>query len=103
MLNACPSGLSVATGISNVATLSTFAGLFLNIPLDAASLAGARVSGVATVLTRKYKKKKERKLMKVTKLVDIVTSALETSVSKALNNGEIDEQEFQVMQDLHLM
>ena len=39
------------------------------------------------------------------KLVDIVTSALsvfETILSKALNNGEIDEQEFQVLQELHL-
>ena len=39
------------------------------------------------------------------KLVDIVTSALavfDTSLSKALNNGKIDEQEFQVLQELHL-
>ena len=39
------------------------------------------------------------------KLVDIVTSAIsvfETILSKALNNGEIDEQEFQVLQELHL-
>ena len=39
------------------------------------------------------------------KLVDIVTSAisvLEASLSKALNNGEIDEQEFQVLQESHL-
>ena len=39
------------------------------------------------------------------KLVDIVTSAIavfETSISKALNNGEIDEREFQVLQELHL-
>ena len=43
--------------------------------------------------------------MKFTKLVDIVTSAIsvfETSLSKMLNNGEIDEQEFQVLQELHL-
>ena len=39
------------------------------------------------------------------KLVDIVTSAsavFETSVSKALNDGEINEREFQVLQTLHL-
>ena len=38
-------------------------------------------------------------------MVDIVTSAIsvfETSISKALNNGEIDEQEFGMLQDLHL-
>ena len=69
--------------------------------LGAVFLAGASVSGVAIVLTKKYQKK----LTKVIKLVDIVTSALavfETSVSKALNNGEIDERVFQVLQDLYL-
>ena len=53
-LNACSSGLSVATGISNVVTLSTFSGLLMSIPLDVVYLAGASVSGVATVLTSKY-------------------------------------------------
>ena len=46
--------------------------------------------GVATALTFQNQKK----LMKVTKLVDILTSPIavfETSVSKALNNGEIEE------------
>ena len=59
-----------------------------SISLGAISLTGARDIGVATALTKKYQKK----LTKVTKLVDIVTSALavfETSVSKALNNGKI--------------
>ena len=89
------------TGISNVATLSTFIGLQVRIPLGAISLAGASISGVATALTSKYHKK----LTKVTKLVDIITSAIsvfETSLSKTLNNGEIDEREFQVLQELHL-
>ena len=42
--------------------------------------------------------------MKVTKLVDIVTSALavsETIISRALNNGKIDEQEFGMLQTLY--
>ena len=52
-LNACSSCLSVATGISSVATLSTFIGL----PVGAISLAGASVSGVTTALTKKYQKK----------------------------------------------
>ena len=39
-LNACSSGLSVATGISSVATLSTFIGLLVSIPLGAIFLAG---------------------------------------------------------------
>ena len=88
-LNACSSSLSIATGISRVATLSTFIGLPVSIPLGAISLAGASINGVATALTKKYQKK----LSKVMKLVDIVTSALavfEMSVSKALNNGKID-------------
>ena len=91
----------MASGISSVVTLSTFIGLPVSIPLDAVSLAGASVSGVATALTSKYQKE----LVKVTKLVGIITSAIavfETSISKALNNGEIDEPEFRVLQDLHL-
>ena len=73
-----------------MAVLSTFISLPVSIPLGAVSLAGVSVS---TVLTKKYQKK----LMKVMKLVDNVTSAIavfETSLSKALNNGEIDEREF---------
>ena len=99
-LNACSSSLSVATGISSVATLSTFIGPPVSIPLGAISLARASVNGVATVLTKTCQKK----LSKVTKLVDIVTSALavlEMSLSKALNNGKIDEEEFNVLQTLY--
>ena len=73
----------------------------MSIPFGAVSLAGTSVSGMATALTSKYQKK----LTKVTKLVDIVTSAIavfETSVFKALNNGEVDEREFSMLQDLHL-
>ena len=91
----------MATGISSVATLSTFVGLPVSVPLGEISLAGASVSGVIAALTSKYQKK----LSKVTKLVDIITSAIavfETSVSKTLDNGEIDEREFQVFQELHL-
>ena len=100
-LNACSSGISVASGISSVATLSTFIGLPVSIPLGAISLAGASLSGVTTALSKKYQKK----LSKVTKLTDIITSAIavfETSVSKALNNGKIDEEEFNILQKLHL-
>ena len=100
-LNTCSSSLSIATGISSVATLCTFISLPVSIPLGAISLAGASVNVVATALTKKYQKK----LSKVTKLVDIVTSALavfEMSVSKALSNSKIDEQEFNVLQTLHL-
>ena len=82
-------------------TRSTFIGLPISIQLNAVSLAGVNASGVATALTSKYQKK----LTKVTKLVDIVTSAIavfETSNSKALNNCEIDEREFSILQDLHL-
>ena len=89
-LNACSGSLNVATGISSVATLSTFIGLPMSIQLGVVSLAGASVGGVATAFTSKYQKK----LTKVTKLADIITSAiavLEMSVSNALNNCEIDE------------
>ena len=56
---------------------------------------------MATALTKKYQKK----LMKVAKLTDIVTSAIAVfvmNVYKALNNDEIDEREFQMLQTLHL-
>ena len=99
-LNACSSGLSVTTGISSVETLSTFVGLAVSIPLGAVSLAGASVSGVSTALTKRYQKK----LTKVTQLTDIATSALavfERVVSKALRNGKIDEEEFNLLHTLY--
>ena len=71
---------------------STFIGLPVSIPLGAVSLAGASVSGATTVLTKKYQKK----LSKVTKLTDIIMSAMavfETCLSKALKNGKIDEED----------
>ena len=100
-LNACSSGLTVATGISSGATLSTLISLPVSIPLGAVSLAGASVSGVATALTKKYQKK----LSKVMKLYDIVTSAIavfERVVSKALRNGKVGEEEFDVVRTFHL-
>ena len=53
-LNVCLSSLSVSSGISSVATLSTFIGLPVGIPLGTVSLAGVSISGIATVLTKKY-------------------------------------------------
>ena len=99
-LNACLSRLSVATGISGVATLATFISLPVSIPLGAVSFAGVSVSGVTTALTKKY----QRKLLKATKLTDITTSALaifERVVSKVLRNGKIDEEEFNLLHTLY--
>ena len=100
-LNACSTGISVATGISSVATFVTFIGLPVSIPLGAASLTGAIASGIILVLTKKYQKK----LKKVMKLIDIITPALvvfERVVSGALKNSIIDEEEFNMLQTLHL-
>ena len=100
-LNASSSGITLASGISSVAIMSTFIGLSVSIPLAAVSLTGAGISGVATVLTKKYQKK----LSKVVKLIDIVTPALaefEKSVSRTLKDHRIDEQEFSMLQALHL-
>ena len=100
-LNACSSGISIATGISSVATFATFVGLPVSISLGAASLTGAIASGIISTLTKKYQKK----LKKVTKLIDIVTPALvvfERVISGALKNGVIDEEEFNMIQTLHL-
>ena len=100
-LNACLSRISVATGISSVATFATFVGLPVSISLGAASLTRAIASGIISMLTKKYQKK----LKKVTKLIDIVTPALvvfERVISGALKNGVIDEEEFNTLQMLHL-
>ena len=100
-LNTCLSGISVATGITGVATFATFIGIPVSTALGAASLTGAIVSGIISVLTKKY----QQNLKKVTKLIDIVTPALvvfERVVSGALENGIIDEEEFNMLQTLHL-
>ena len=96
-LNACSSGISVANGISSVATLATFVGILVSMVLGAASMTGAIASGIILVLAKKYQKK----LKKVTRLIDIVTPALvvfERVISVALKNGVIDEEEFNTLQ-----
>ena len=96
-LNACSSGISVATGISSVTTFATFVGLPVSMALGAASLTGAIASGIISTLTKKY----QQKLKKVTKLIDIITPALvvfERVISSALKNGVIDEEEFNTIQ-----
>ena len=100
-LNACSSGISVANRMSIVATFATFIGLPVSMALGAASLTGAIASGIISTLTKKHQKK----LKKVTKLIDIVTLALvvfERVISGALKNGVIDEEEFNMIQTLHL-
>ena len=51
-LNACSSGINIATGISNVATFATFIGLPVSILLGAASLTGVIASGIILTLTK---------------------------------------------------
>ena len=100
-LNACSSGISIATGISSVATVATFVGIPVSISLGAASMTGAIASGIISVLAKKYQKK----LKKITRLIDIVTPALvvfERVISGALKNGIIDVEEFNTLQTLHL-
>ena len=100
-LNACSSGISIATGISSVATFATFVGLPVSVALGPASLTGAIASGIISMLTKKYQKK----LKKVTRLIDIVTWAtvvFERVMSGALKNGIIDEEEFNTIQTFHL-
>ena len=100
-LNACSSGISIATGISSVATLATFIGIPVSTALGAASMTGVIASGIISALTKKYQKK----LKKVMRLIDIITPALvvfERVVSGALKNGVIDEEEFNMLQTLHL-
>ena len=101
-LNACSSGIRVATGISSVATFATFVGLLVSMALGAASLTGAIASGIISTLTKKYQKK----LKKVTRLIDIITRAtvvFDRVISVALkDDGIINEEEFNTLQTLHL-
>ena len=100
-LNACSSGISVATGISSVVTFAAFVGLPVSISLGAASLTEAIASGIISTLTKKYQKK----LKKVTKLIDTVTQTtvvFDRVISVALKDGIIDEEEFNTLQTLHL-
>ena len=81
--------------------LLTFIGLLVSIPLGTASLTGVIAGGIISTLTKKY----QQKLKKVMKLIDIVTPALvifERVVSGALKNGVINEEEFNILQALHL-
>ena len=101
-LNACSSGISVATGISSVATFATFIGLSVSVALGAASLTGVIASGIISTLTKKYQKK----LKKVIYLIDIVTQAtvvFDRVISAALKDGIIDEEEFNTLQTLHMV
>ena len=61
-LNACSSGISIATGISSVATFVTFVGLSVSAALGAASMTGAIASGIISMLTKKYQKKLRKQL-----------------------------------------
>ena len=73
----------------------------LRIPLDAASLTGVIASGIILVLTKKC----QQKLKKVTRLIDIITPALvvfERVLSGSLKDGANDEEEFNMLQTLHL-
>ena len=100
-LNACSTRISIATGISSVATFATFIGLPVSISLGAVSLTGAIASGIISTLTKKY----QEKFSKVTKLIDIIMPAsvvFERVVSGALKNGIINEEEFNMFQTLHL-
>ena len=100
-VNACSSGISIATGISSVETFATFIGIPVSMALGVTSMTGAIASGIISVLAKKYQKK----LKKVTHLIDIVTPALvvfERVISDALKNSIIDEEEFNTLQTLHL-
>ena len=100
-LNACSSRISIATGISSVATFATFVGLPVSMALGAASMTWAIASGIILMLAKKYQKK----IKKATRLIDIVTPALvvfEMVISGALKIGIIDEEEFNTLQKLHL-
>ena len=99
-LNACSSRISIATGISSVATFVIFIEIPVSTALGAASMTGVIASGIILVLTKKY----QQKLKKITELIDIITPALvvfEKVVSGALKDSIIDEEEFNILQTLY--
>ena len=53
-LNACSSGISVATGISSVVTFAAFIGIPVSAALGASSMTWAIANGIISVLTKKY-------------------------------------------------
>ena len=96
-LNACSSGISIATGISSVATFAIFIGIPVSPALGAASMTGVIAGGIISVLTKKYK----QKLKKVMRLIDIITPALvvfERVASGELKDSIIDEEESNMLQ-----
>ena len=100
MVNAGSNGISIASGVTSVATLATFIGIPVSIPLAVCSLTGAGIGGITVALIKRYQKKRE----KVAKLYDIVTSAIavfETNISQALNDNKIDYKEFQVLSGVY--
>ena len=100
-LNACPTGISIATGISSIATFAMFIRIPVSAALGVASMTVAIASGIISVLTKKYQQKRK----KVMCLIDIITPALtifERVVSGALKNAVINEEEFNTIQTLHL-
>ena len=81
-----------------MATFATFIRILVSAALGATSMNGVIASGIISVLTKKYQ-------MKVMRLADIVTPALvvfERVVSGASKNSVIDEEEFNMLQTLHL-
>ena len=95
------SGISIATGISSVATFATFIRLPVSVALGVASLTAVIASGIISALTKMY----QQKLKKVMQLIDIITPALvvfERVESKSLKDGVLDEEEFNTLQTLHL-
>ena len=99
-LNACSSRISMATGISSVATFATFIKLPVSMALGAAFLTGAIASGIISTLTKKYQRKHKR----VTRLIEIITQAIvviNRVISVALKDGIIDEEELNTLQTLH--
>ena len=62
-INACSSGISIATGISSVATFATFIGIPVSTALGATTMTGAIASGIISVLTKNYQQKLKKVML----------------------------------------
>ena len=101
LLNTGSTAITVSSGIGTIATVITVIGIPVSVGLGGLSLFGSILNGFFMAMIKKYR----RKVKKVVKLYDIVLSAssvFENKVSKALSDGNIDENEFKMLQDLYL-
>ena len=94
------SAVSISSTIGSIASFSTIIGIPISISLGSASLGSSISVGIIAVFIKKYKSK----LKRVIKLCDSVTTIIqifENSISKSVNDNQIDINEFELLQKIY--